>query len=231
MFARQGFVCCCVAILFFILLQLFLLLLPDHSTLGSDSALQLFSPSYSCSALKVNNRWSFESFFFRSFFSWSLSKSFFFLIFFQIVQHRPHGLALWTPFQQCLCNCGGDSKPALFPGSQLISHYYHPASFPGGEGFILIVIPVPSDGGLPRVCTGRGYLPRPIVAHILSLDQPAHLVSQGGLIFANMVIMIMKTMISTSQHYLVSPRLATSEQCNTIQYPFHYLRSVPLPSG
>ena len=139
----------------------------------------------------------------------------FFLIIFQIVQHRPHGLALWAPFQQCLCNCGGDSKPALFPGYQSICHHCHPASLPSVEGFILIDVPVPSDGGLPRVCTGRGYLPRPIVAHILSLDQPAHLVSQGGVIFANMVIVIMKTMISTSHRVLGSPPLNNAIPYNT----------------
>ena len=120
-FARQGFVFVVVLLFCFsFLCSFFLLLLPDNSTLGSDSALQLFSPSYSCTALKVNNQWSFDSFFFRSFFILITFKILlfcsFFLIIFQIVQHRPHGLALWTPFQQCLCNCGGDSKPALFPG-------------------------------------------------------------------------------------------------------------------
>ena len=55
-----------------------LFLLPDNSTLGSDSALQLLSPSHSCPAFKVNIIWFFFSLFFLS---CSLSKSFFFVLF------------------------------------------------------------------------------------------------------------------------------------------------------
>ena len=79
----------------------------------------------------------------------------------------------------------------------------------------MIVIPVPSHGGLLYVCTGRGYLPRPFVAHIISLDQPAYLVSQGGLIFAKMVVMIMITIISTSLLFTAQSPLNNAIPYNT----------------
>ena len=79
----------------------------------------------------------------------------------------------------------------------------------------MIVIPVPSHGGFLYVCTGRGYLPRPLVAHIISLDQPAHLVSKGGLIFAKMVVMIMITIISTSLLFTAQSPLNNAIPYNT----------------
>ena len=82
-------------------------------------------------------------------------------------QSCSYGLAVWAPFRGRLCHCRRHSKPTILSGQSLC------------QKLKPIILSVPFDGRLLHLCSGCGTLSGPYLAHLISLDQPAHLVSQG----------------------------------------------------